>query len=181
MKKRAKRQGYVYFIERGRAKMIRIGFTRRPAGRFIEHRKKYGAGLRLLGILSGGQSAEAAVHKKFDHLRIGRSEWFNIAPELTDYINGRAVWEVPFCDIAQKALDGAFDRRPSAATIKNNLATIMSDRKLSIYDLAMGAGLPPSIIKSLVSSRRIDLDALAAVCEALKLTPESVLSLEKLP
>jgi len=74
----------VYFMSDGEA--IKIGFSGAPLLRIKDVRKDRGRDLTLLAQIDGGREKEAALHRRFAHLRIS-GEWFRSAPELIEFIN----------------------------------------------------------------------------------------------
>lgn len=68
----------VYFIRRG--DRVKIGTTRHLATRLGQHERD--GSFVFLGAVRGGHRAEARWHRRFDHLRLTRAEWFAADPEL---------------------------------------------------------------------------------------------------
>lgn len=81
---RRKNPGVVYFVadEEG---FIKIGHTTDLHSRIASLRTGSRQELKLLGHRPGGRADEAALHKRFAHLR-KRGEWFQGAADLTSYI-----------------------------------------------------------------------------------------------
>lgn len=77
-------QQHVYFITDG--EYVKIGISIEVRGRLSGLQTANARPLLVAGVIPyGGQDFEAALHKKFAHLR-AKGEWFKIAPELKSYI-----------------------------------------------------------------------------------------------
>lgn len=76
-------RGWVYFIRGGKA--CRIGTAIDPYQRFKVHFASSPVRLKLIGFIRGSTEDEAALHERFDHLRM-HSEWFRLKGELEEYL-----------------------------------------------------------------------------------------------
>ena len=77
--------GYTYFL--GHGGNVKIGYSRNPRERAL------GLCLResdILGVIESQATFERACHKKWDHLRIGDTEWFTGTDELLAWIRTMA-------------------------------------------------------------------------------------------
>ncbi len=84
---RAKEQStLVYFIQDTGLGNIKIGFTKDLQERLLKLQTSAAHELKVLKSLPGGRKKEYALHKQFEHLRIG-GEWFKPEPELLDFIS----------------------------------------------------------------------------------------------
>lgn len=81
--RRAARSGreVVYFIQG--ADVVKIGYTSDLSARLAGMSQHRGA---VMATVSGGRAKERELHERFSHLRIGRTEWFSLAPELAEFI-----------------------------------------------------------------------------------------------
>lgn len=89
------RPGYVYFI--ASETLIKIGFSGAPGVRLKALRSQTGEPLKILAHAVGWITDEAALHKKFAHLR-DHQEWFRPEQELYDVIaavkDGKSLTEL---------------------------------------------------------------------------------------
>lgn len=74
----------VYFVQNDAGDQVKIGYTSHLPTRMSALRRPMSA---VLVTVPGGQDTEAQMHAAFAHLRIGRSEWFHVAPDLMDFID----------------------------------------------------------------------------------------------
>jgi hypothetical protein len=75
----------VYFLRSG--DRVKIGFTTDLRTRMAALRCGNALEVQLLKVVPGGRAEEAALHRRFNHLRVKkRSEWFRAEPDLLDYI-----------------------------------------------------------------------------------------------
>lgn len=74
----------VYFVANGNR--IKIGYTENLARRVVAL-----AQLResIELVLAGGYDLEAALHRRFAHIRVGASEWFRYTTELRAYVTSK--------------------------------------------------------------------------------------------
>jgi len=79
----------IYFIKSELSDGIKIGYTNRS----IEERIKELAlpNVEVLAVIPGDRKDEANLHRKFRRWRIGRSEWFQPAPEIMAYIDTKGT------------------------------------------------------------------------------------------
>lgn len=75
-------EGVVYYL-RLDERLIKIGFTERISQRI---KALYRQPEDLLAVEPGTYSIETRRHEQFKHLRVGRGERFNAAPELVRHI-----------------------------------------------------------------------------------------------
>lgn len=73
----------VYYVRRPSDQAIKIGTTWNITTRMAAFRNV--TPVELLAVHTGGQPAEAALHRRFRHLRLD-GEWFRDAPELIRHI-----------------------------------------------------------------------------------------------
>lgn len=81
---RSDRWSYLYFIGDGQA--IKIGRAVNIERRLRSLRTAQHRDLAVLAAVPVHVSTEAAVHRRFSHLRIKGLEWFRPEPELLDFI-----------------------------------------------------------------------------------------------
>lgn len=86
----------VYFAQRRRNGLIKIGWSRSVTGRLRAMKAK------ILGAVSGDRSTEKGLHKRFDHLRV-RGEWFKPGDDLLTFIRSRAQEHKPDSEVFQTA------------------------------------------------------------------------------
>lgn len=71
----------VYFIRAGENGPVKIGAAEDVAHRIANLQAGNPEPLKLLREIPGGRQTEAALHRRFRHLRI-RSEWFEFHPDM---------------------------------------------------------------------------------------------------
>lgn len=76
----------IYFMQAIEGGPVKIGFTDDIDRRKEQLEKHYGRRLVVLGVRPGDWSDEQAVHRQFEHLRIGRLEQFQPNVELMAFI-----------------------------------------------------------------------------------------------
>lgn len=76
----------IYFMAPVLGGPIKIGFSDDVDARRRQIEQHYGRPLALLATMPGGREEETAIHERFNHLRLGRTEQFLPAPELLDFI-----------------------------------------------------------------------------------------------
>jgi hypothetical protein len=81
---RRAREATVYYVQRAKDGLIKIGFSSVPRERLVTLRREHGP-LELLATHKGGRDAERIQHRRFDHLRV-TGEWFRPEPELLAHI-----------------------------------------------------------------------------------------------
>lgn len=74
-------ESLVYFLANGGR--VKIGYTKSLVNRLRALSLRSDA---VLLLLAGGQPLERALHLKFRTCRIGDSEWFELSPEVVDFI-----------------------------------------------------------------------------------------------
>jgi hypothetical protein len=74
----------VYYLLRADG-TIKIGTSRRPLTRLAEHKRR-GENGEVVAIEFGGRDLERQRHLEFAHLRDGRFEHFDAAPDLMAHI-----------------------------------------------------------------------------------------------
>lgn len=85
---------WVYFVFATPDGPVKIGASIDPVRRLKELRRYASPAACLLGVVPGGYAQEHALHQRFQHLH-AYGEWFNAAPELSDYIRENAhEWAV---------------------------------------------------------------------------------------
>lgn len=88
----------VYFLQRPTDGAIKIGRSRRLHKRRRTIESTNGQRLHVVGALAVSRSWEAALHRRFRHLRLPRCvgagrEWFRDDSELRQYICGQVDYE----------------------------------------------------------------------------------------
>lgn len=78
--------GTIYFIQRGVDGPIKIGFTQNLDKRLAQLQSVSPYLLEIVRTERGGPKEEQYLHRKFKHLRISTSEWFEPGPELLAYL-----------------------------------------------------------------------------------------------
>lgn len=79
-------ESWVYFIESKDSGLVKIGYSKRPKDRFNAIKTMSPEHLNLIGVIPGGKSEEAELHKKFERHR-EHGEWFRKVPELATFID----------------------------------------------------------------------------------------------
>jgi len=78
----------VYFAQRRRGGLIKIGWSRSVRGRLTAVKAK------MIGAIAGDREIEKKLHKRFAHLRV-RGEWFKPGDELLTFIRVAAQEHEP--------------------------------------------------------------------------------------
>lgn len=76
----------IYFMQPTDGGPVKIGFTVNLSARHRQLEAHYGCDLALLATMPGRRKEEAEIHKRFDHLRFGRTEQFRPAADLMAFI-----------------------------------------------------------------------------------------------
>lgn len=72
---------------------IKIGYSKQPLKRLRTLQGRSPRELHLLSVEYGGRARESELHRKFAHLRVGNSEWFDPGePLLTWLISSLPGW-----------------------------------------------------------------------------------------
>jgi hypothetical protein len=87
----------VYFIRNG--SRLKIGWTTNLSGRLSSLALPQTA---VLATIDGGPEREEAMHGRFAQARVGRTEWFELTPELEAFIARLA----PRCETAVRPRAG---------------------------------------------------------------------------
>lgn len=77
---------------------IKIGTTTDLPGRLAGLESDYKGRLCLLATMPGGRAEERAIHARFAHLRLGRTEQFRPGPDLMAFI-GKPLLASPDPDL----------------------------------------------------------------------------------
>jgi len=76
---------YVYFAQSGA--YVKIGRALNPSERLRTLQTAQAGDVALLACVAAHVALEAAIHKRFDHLRTrGKGEWFQLEPDLIAFI-----------------------------------------------------------------------------------------------
>lgn len=76
----------IYFAQPLAGGPIKIGCSDDVPRRLRQLEAHYGQPLALLATMSGGRDEEQAIHARFAHLRLGRTEQFRPATDLMTFI-----------------------------------------------------------------------------------------------
>lgn len=80
----------IYFIQS--ENRVKIGFGKNWSNRINQIQTSSPGQLKILLVIEGTQKQERELHKRFHHIRTRDSgEWFNLVPELWDYIKELAI------------------------------------------------------------------------------------------
>ena len=79
-------QGVIYFLQPIDGGPVKIGHTADVAARLHQLELHYGRPMALLATMEGGRNEEQALHERFAHLRLGRTEQFRPDRELMEFI-----------------------------------------------------------------------------------------------
>lgn len=89
-KRRLSSGGVIYFMQIASEDCIKIGFSYYPDLRRNRLQTGLPWAIEILATMPGDLQLEAALHSRFDHLRI-RGEWFDADEELLEYIRENAT------------------------------------------------------------------------------------------
>lgn len=76
----------IYFLQSLDGGPVKIGFTDDFPARRKALENHYRRPLAVLATREGGRPEEAALHARFAHLRLGRTEQFQPGPDLMEFI-----------------------------------------------------------------------------------------------
>ncbi len=76
----------IYFMQSPDGGPVKIGYSGDVEARARQLESHYGKPLAVLATVPGDRAEEAEMHRRFAHLRLGRTEQFRPAPELMDFI-----------------------------------------------------------------------------------------------
>lgn len=76
----------IYFAQIASDGPVKVGFTDDLPTRRKALENLYGCRLTILATMQGGRDEERAIHNRFAHLRLGRTEQFRPAAELMAFI-----------------------------------------------------------------------------------------------
>ena len=76
----------IYFMQPSDGGPVKIGHSADVEARRQQLESYYGQCLAVLATMPGGRAEEARLHERFGHLRIGRTEQFQPAPDLMQFI-----------------------------------------------------------------------------------------------
>lgn len=79
------RPGHVYFLQNGRRKLVKIGFSGDHTSRIGGIQSMNPDKLKLLATVPGSRRLEAELHKRFAKYRV-QGEWFSVEGALAAYI-----------------------------------------------------------------------------------------------
>jgi hypothetical protein len=134
----------IYFAQSTEGGPVKIGATDDVARRLGQLEAYYGKPLAVLATLPGGADEERAIHRRFDHLRLGRKEQFRPHAELMAFIrrpllvgaNPDAVEVMPgrfgsiavYEDFAEKVKQASGERGITAAEFGERFLTPCAER-----------------------------------------------------
>jgi hypothetical protein len=81
------RPGHVYFFQKGRRQIVKIGYSGDHAERMGNLQQATPDRLRLIATLPGSRSVEAELHRRFRRYKV-TGEWFRLEGELAEYVAG---------------------------------------------------------------------------------------------
>jgi hypothetical protein len=81
----------IYFMQPADGGPVNIGYSVDVGTRRMQLSAAYSRGLVILATMEGGRAEEREIHARFAHLRFGRTEQFQPAPELLEFI-GRPLF-----------------------------------------------------------------------------------------
>lgn len=87
----AQNAGFVYFLETGDRKLVKVGHSKNPYHRLLTLASVNGEDLRMIGCFPGNQHTERWIHGKFSHLRTIGKEWFRSTVELRAFIDSMGL------------------------------------------------------------------------------------------
>jgi len=86
------RNGYVYFLQGAKTKLVKIGFSRFPQHRARLHQCGSPDLLKLVGLMVADRLAEGQIHRIFAKDRL-HGEWFKPSPELLSFVKEKCSLE----------------------------------------------------------------------------------------
>jgi hypothetical protein len=79
------RPGHIYFLQNGRRKLVKIGFSSDHTTRIGGIQSMIPDKLKLIGTVPGSRTLEAELHKRFAKYRV-HGEWFSVEGALAAYL-----------------------------------------------------------------------------------------------
>lgn len=79
------RPGHVYIFQKGRRAVVKIGYSGDHEGRMASLQTSTPDKMRLIALIPGSRSVEAALHKRFREYRLS-GEWFRLEGTLAEYV-----------------------------------------------------------------------------------------------
>lgn len=76
----------IYFMQATDGGPVKIGYSADVGARLYQLESHYGTRLAVLATAEGGRAEEAELHTRFAHLRFGRTEQFQPAPDLMAFL-----------------------------------------------------------------------------------------------
>jgi hypothetical protein len=125
----------IYFMQPTDGGPIKIGFTNNLDQRRHDLEATFKRPLAILATMKGGRPEEAAIHGRFAHLRIGRTEQFRPAADLMNFI-GRPLLVGQNPDTVEAMGD---HRKPLVVQMRGS-----PEWKTWVEDLAAKEGLSPT-------------------------------------
>lgn len=110
----------VYFLQPVDGGPIKIGHSSDVDRRRVQLESRYGRELAVLAVISGGREEERAIHAKFSHLKLGRTEQFQPSPDLLEFI-GRPLLVTANPEAVQLMTTGEDKYKPIIATMRGSL------------------------------------------------------------
>ena len=127
----------VYFMQSVDGGPIKIGCSINLQQRREKLEQEYGTPLAVLATIDGGRAEEQAIHARFSHLRLGRSEQFRPGSDLLAFI-GRPLLVGPNPD-AVEAMPSLV--KPMAIQIRGSVEWKAWAERMAKHDGRALAGL----------------------------------------
>lgn len=129
----------VYFAQALDGGPIKIGYATDPSSRLSRLQTSSPAPLRLIRSLPGERETEAALHRRFAHLRVHR-EWFRADDELIRFI-------------------AEFEPEPSPGVPQTNIVRLPAAEMERVRRAARSIGLSLSaFIRQAVLEKAVDVE-----------------------
>lgn len=193
-----KKADFIYFFQVG--DWVKIGITTDIPKRLSGVQTGCPLEIIVLAIILGDKAKEREIHRQFKHLNTS-GEWFYLAPELREYINGLPV--VDLTEAAAIRKEYLEDERrkhqerlrqeeeerkrkeqeAAAAALaalphrtKNRLKVLLAERGMSIRQLANAAGLHYTTVRRFANDEAtlIHKDILNTICTTLRVQPGDI-------
>jgi hypothetical protein len=117
----------IYFVQL-ESMAIKIGTTENVSERLAQLEDLYKSPVSLLGTIPGGRREELELHRRFAHLRFGKTEQFRPAPDLMEFIGKPLL-------VSQNpnAIERTVSVRDTSASIRINAYVLMRVKIAAAY------------------------------------------------
>jgi hypothetical protein len=133
----------IYFVRSPNGGPIKIGHSQKPEVRRKSLEDYYGLELEMLATMEGGREEEKAIHSRFSHLRLWRTEQFRPAKDLMEFIGIALTDDIDPDSVDEMRPKGRSPRRIIEPSPKDFFIymSIDNDDRYALRILAAKAGM----------------------------------------